>query len=349
MSRVVTFGEIMARLATPGHKRFGQAMPGTLEATFAGAEASVAGSIAYLGGEAAFVTALPDHAIADACVAGLRSLGVDTRHILRTPQGRLGLYFLETGANQRPGNVIYDRAGSSVALTPADAYDWEAILEGAGWFVVSGITPAISRHAAEATAAALREASRRGVKVAIDMNYRSKLWQWAPPLPARELATRTMRELLPFADLFVGGREDAEAILGGPGSASSEELARRLAREFPRLSHVAMTLREGVSATHNDFGGLLFDKATDEVCHAPEKGKPYAITHIVDRLGAGDAFTAGLVFALTTPDLAAPRRALAFATAAACLAHSIEGDVNFSTRAEILALASGESAGRVRR
>lgn len=172
MSRVVTFGEIMARLATPGHRRFGQAMPGSLDVTFAGAEASVAGSIAYLGGEAAFVTALPDHALADACVAEVRSLGVDTRHILRTPDGRLGLYFLETGANQRPGNVIYDRAGSSVALTPADAYDWQAILEGAEWFVVSGITPAISRHAAEATATALREASRRGVKVAIDMNYR---------------------------------------------------------------------------------------------------------------------------------------------------------------------------------
>lgn len=349
MSRVVTFGEIMARLAAPGHKRFGQAMPGSLDVTFAGAEASVAGSIAYLGGEATFVTALPDHALADACVADLRSLGVDTRHILRTQHGRLGLYFLETGANQRPGNVIYDREGSSIALTPANAYDWDAILEGAEWFVVSGITPAISRNAAEATAIALREASRRGVKVAVDMNYRSKLWQWAPTLPARELATRTMRELLPFVDLFVSGREDAEAILGGHGSSSPEELARQLTREFPRLSHVAMTLREGVSATHNNFGGLLLDKATDEVCHAPETGKPYSITHIIDRLGAGDAFTAGLIFALTTPDLAAPSDALAFATAAGCLAHSVESDLNFSTRAEIAALTAGESAGRVKR
>lgn len=349
MSRVVTFGEIMARLAVPGHKRFGQAMPGSMNVTFAGAEASVAGSIAYLGGEAAFVTALPDHALADACVADLRSLGVDTRHILRTPHGRLGLYFFEAGANQRPGKVIYDREGSSVALTPANAYDWDAILKGAEWFVVSGITPAISRCAADATAIGLREASQRGVKVAIDMNYRSKLWRWAPPQPARELATRTMRELLPLADLFIGGREDAEAILGGPGSASPEELARELTREFPSLSQIAMTLREGVSATHNNFGGLLYDKATEALCHAPEKGKPYSITHIVDRLGAGDAFTAGLIFALTTPELAAPRAALAFATAAGCLAHSIEGDLNFSTRAEISALASGESSGRVKR
>jgi 2-dehydro-3-deoxygluconokinase len=177
MSRVVTFGEIMARLAAPGFKRFQQAMPGTLDVTFAGAEASIAASIAFLGGDAAFVTALPEHAIADACVANLRSLGVNTRHILRTPQGRLGLYFLETGANQRPGNVIYDREGSAIAITPATDYDWNAIFAGAEWFIVSGITPAISRNAADVTLIALREASQRGVKVAIDMNYRSKLWQ----------------------------------------------------------------------------------------------------------------------------------------------------------------------------
>lgn len=349
MSRVVTFGEIMARLAAPGFKRFQQAMPGTLDVTFAGAEASIAASIAYLGGDAAFVTALPEHAIADACVANLRSLGVNTRHILRTPQGRLGLYFLETGANQRPGNVIYDREGSAIAITPAADYDWNAIFDGAEWFIVSGITPAISRNATDVTLIALHEASQRGVKVAIDMNYRSKLWQWEPSLPPRELATRTMRDLLPFADLFIGGREDAEAMLGIQGSPSLDELARQISQLFPRISRVAMTVREGISATHNNFGGLFFDKATDQVCHAPENGQLYPIANIVDRLGAGDAFTAGLIFALTNPDLDAPQSAIAFATAAGCLAHSIEGDFNFNSREEIAALVVGDSAGRVKR
>ncbi len=349
MSRIVTFGEIMGRLGAPGFKRFQQSMPGTLAVTFAGAEASIAVAIGYLGGDAAFVTALPDHAIADACVANLRSFGVDTRYILRTPQGRLGLYFVEAGANQRPGNVIYDREGSSIAITPANTYDWDGIFDGAEWFIVSGITPAISRNAADVTTKALREASQRGVKVAMDMNYRSKLWRWEPALPPRELATRTMRDLLSFVDLFVGGREDAEAVLGVSRSAPLDELARQVAQQFPRISRVAMTVREGISATHNNFGGLLFDKLTDQLCGAPDNGRLYSITHIVDRLGAGDAFTAGLIYALTTPELTAPPTALAFATAAGCLAHSIEGDFNFSTRAEIEALIAGNSAGRVNR
>lgn len=349
MSRVVAFGEIMGRLAAPGFKRFQQAMPGSLDVTFAGAEASIAASIAYLGGDAAFVTALPAHAIADACVADLRSLNVDTRHILRTAQGRLGLYFLEAGANQRPGNVIYDREGSAMAITPASAYDWPAILDGAEWFVISGITPAISRNAAEVARTALREATQRGVKVACDMNYRSKLWQWEPPLPPRELATRTMRELMPLVDLFIGGREDAEAMLSLSGTDSLEALAREIAKQFPRIQRVAMTLREGLSATHNNFGGLLYDKPTDQVSHAPEPGRLYPITDIVDRLGAGDAFTAGLIHALMTPELSAPQTALRFATAAGCLAHSIEGDFNYSTREEIEALMSGAATGRVKR
>jgi 2-dehydro-3-deoxygluconokinase len=346
---VVTFGEIMGRLATPGFKRFQQAMPGTLDVTYAGAEASIASSIAYLGGEAAFVTALPKHAIADACVANLRSLGVNTRHIVRTPHGRLGLYFLEAGANQRPSNIIYDREGSSIAITPATAYDWNAIFDGVAWFIVSGITPAISRNAAEVTAMALREASTRGVKVAIDMNYRSKLWQWEPSLAPRELATRTMRDLLPFADLFIGGHEDAEAMLGIHSSPSPDEVARKVSQLFPRISQVAMTLREGISATHNNFGGLLFDKSMDQVYRAPEGDRRYSIMHIVDRIGTGDAFTAGLIFALTNSELVEPRKAIAFATAAGCLAHSIEGDFNFSSRTEIEALMQGDASGRVNR
>ena len=355
MSRYVAFGEIMGRLATPGFKRFQQTMPGTLNVTFAGAEASIASSISYLGGDAAFVTALPTHEIADACVASLRSVGVNTRHIVRTPQGRLGLYFLETGANQRPGNVLYDREHSAIAITPAAAYDWDAIFADAEWFIVSGITPAISRNAAEVTLIGLREAARRKLKVAIDMNYRSKLWQWDPPASSRELATRTLHEMLPWADLFVGGREDAEALLGTHDAHDAhdahalDQLARQVGQRFPNLSHIAMTVREGISATHNNFGGLIYDKVTDHVYHAPGSARLYPIPNIVDRIGAGDAFTAGLIFALTTPDLALPQSAIAFATAAGCLAHSIEGDCNFSTRAEIAALVNGASSGRVKR
>ncbi len=351
MSRVVAFGEIMGRLAAPGYLRFQQTLPGSVEVTFAGAEANAAVSIALFGGDASFITALPDHAIADACVAALRGLGVDTRHILRTEQGRLGLYFLENGVNQRPGQVIYDREGAAVAITPPDAYDWTAIFEGAEWFLISGITPALSRNAAEVTAAAMREAAARGAKIACDMNYRSKLWRWEPGLSPRALATRTMRELLPLVDLFIGGREDAVEVLGLEAADGEplEDLARQITARYPRIARVAMSRRETLSASHHHWSGLIYEAASDQTLHAPAQDGHYTITHIVDRLGGGDAFTAGLLFALTTPELSAPQQAVGFATAASCLAHSIQGDFNFSTRAEVEALMAGESSGRVRR
>ncbi len=349
MSRIVAFGEIMGRFVTPGFKRFQQALPGSLNTSFAGAEANIATAFAYLGGEAAFVTALPTNPIADACVASLRSAGVDTTHIVHTATGRLGLYFLEQGANQRPTNVIYDREGSSVSITPADAYDWDTLLEGADWFITSGITPALSRNAAAVTRAALEAASKRGVNVAIDMNYRQKLWKWEPPLTARELATRTMKDLLPFADLFIGGLEDAVAVLDGVPAKAPHEIAGLLAKAFPRLSHVAMTLRESVSASHTILGGFLYDTRTATAFLSPLDGKTYSIQNIVDRIGTGDAFTGALLYALTTPGLSSPKSAVEFATAAACLAHSIEGDQNFTTRAEIEALLQGDASGRVQR
>lgn len=353
MSRVVTFGEVMGRLAAPGFKRFQQTMPGTLEVTFAGAEASIAASIAHLGGDAAFVTALPAHAIADACVADLRSLGVDVRHILRTPEGRLGLYFLEHGVNQRGGQVIYDREGSSVAITSPEAYDWDAIFGGADWFVISGITPALSKNAADVALHAVHEAARRGVAVACDMNYRSKLWRWEPGTAPRVLATRIMREMLPYVSLFIGGREDAEEMLGLQGTAETPEgLAREIAQAYPNLRHVAMTLRETLSASHHRWGGFLYEASTGRDWRAPMQDgsyRPYEITHMVDRLGGGDAFTAGLLFAFGDDSLQGPDRALSFAVAAGCLAHSIEGDYNYVTRAEVEALMTGDASGRVRR
>jgi 2-dehydro-3-deoxygluconokinase len=343
MSRVVTFGEIMLRLATPGFARFQQAMPGGLSACFAGAEASIAAALAYLGADAAFVTALPANAIADACVADLRSLGVETKHVLRTAVGRLGVFFLEHGANQRGGNVVYDREGSAMAIMPASAYDWETIFAGCEWFVISGITPAISRNAAEVARVAMEQAAARGIKIVCDMNYRTKLWNWEPPLFARELATRTMRALLPMVSVFVGGVSDATAMLGIEYSGDLRVLARQIVTEFPNLSHAAFTLRDGSTSAAQCFGGALYEAATDKLHTAPR----HTITQVIDRLGAGDAFTAGLVFSfLQNSD---PQTAIAFATAAGCLAHSIEGDYNYSTRSEIEALMQGDGGGRVSR
>lgn len=351
----------MGRMAPRGFFRFRQAMPGTLDVTFAGAEASVAASIVCLGGEAAFVTALPDHAIADACVANLKAMGVDTRHILRTKNGRLGLYFLETGANQRPGTVIYDREGSSVSQTPSDKYPWREIFAGAAWFHVSGITAAISPVAGEAALEAAKEARAQGLTVSCDLNYRRKLWNWDSSVSPSELARRTMTGILACVDVVIGNEEDAGEVLGihaddtdvHNGRVAQDkypEVARRIVAQFPHVKRVAITLRESISASHNNWGAMLYDAAADKASYAPVRGeeyRPYQIANIVDRVGGGDAFAAGLIHALTTPDLSEPQTAVAFAVASSCLAHSISGDYNFSSRAEVEALMRGSGSGRV--
>ena len=361
MSRVVTFGEIMGRLTPGGFLRFRQSLPGSLHCTFAGAEATVAASIAYFGGEAAFVTALPTHAIAETCVANLKAMGVDTRHVLRTTEGRLGLYFLETGANQRPSNVIYDREGAAIALTPADQYPWARIFADARWFHLSGITPALSATASQAALGAVTEARARGVTVSCDLNFRQKLWRWQPETSPRELARKTMQQILRHVDVVIGNEEDAGEVLGihardtdvQAGRLATDkypEVAREIVRQFPNVTHVAITLRESVSASHNNWGAMLYDAREDRAFYAPgnaEQYQPYAITHIVDRVGAGDAFAAGLIFARITPELNAPQTAVSFAVAASCLAHSISGDFNFSSRAEVESLMSGAASGRV--
>jgi 2-dehydro-3-deoxygluconokinase len=363
MSKVITFGEIMGRMATPGFLRFRQALPGTLDVMFAGAEATVAASIAYFGGEATFVSALPTHAVADACVASLRAMGVDTRHILRTPQGRLGLYFLETGANQRPSNVIYDRDGSAISLTPAQRYPWADIFAGASWFHVSGITPAISAMASAAALAAVREARAQGVTVSCDLNFRRKLWNWDPSLPPRDLARKTMQQLLPHVDVVIGNEEDAGEVLdihagdtdvlsGKVAIDQYPEVARRIVAQFPQVTHVAITLRESVSASHNNWGAMLYDARQARAFFAPVAAgqyQPYRVTQIVDRVGSGDAFAAGLIFARLTAELGEPQTAVAFAAASSCLAHSIRGDFNFSSRTEVESLMKGAASGRVNR
>lgn len=352
---IVTLGEIMGRLAAPGFRRLGQCLPGVLEATFAGAEASVAVGVARLGGHARFVTALPGNALADACLATLRGHGVDTHAIVRRAGCRLGLYFVEAGVNQRAGQVIYDREHSAFALTPADAYDWAAVFEGAEWFVISGITPALTEATAEVARTAVREAGTRGVRVALDVNYRSKLWAWDPERPPRALASATLRDLMPGVDLLIGAPGDAGLLVDdvpdtedtSPEAAEARAVA--LSRAYPNLRQVALTMRAGPLASSTEFGGLLFDAESGGFHHAPARGVFHSIPHIVDRLGAGDAFTAGLVFALTTPPLPPPAAAIAFATAAGGLAHSIEGDFNLATRTEIDALISGSSSSRIRR
>lgn len=360
MKAVVTFGEIMGRLASPANLRLRQTR--NLEVTYAGAEASVAASICNFGGRARYVTALPKHLLAEATMDSVRSVGIDTQYVLRTDQGRLGLYFLETGANQRPSNVIYDRADSAIAITPADQYDWDGIFDGAQWLHLSGITPALSKNAAEATLVAAQKAKAAGASVSIDLNFRGKLWKWDSSKASRELAQATMRNILPFIDVVIGNEEDCHDVLGiqaGDTDVHSgtldtsryPDVARQVIKQFPNVSKVAITLRESLSANHNNWGAILYEAASDTPFFAPldDEGNysSYRIKNIVDRVGGGDSFAGGLIFALTTPELSDSQTAVRYAVAASCLKHSIKGDFNYSTRSEVEALMKGSGSGRV--
>jgi len=363
-TRIVTFGEIMGRIAPGGFLRFTQSLPGTIELTFGGGEANVAASLAVFGLDASFVTALPKHSVADACVNTLRGLGVDTTRIVRTSSGRLGLYYLEIGANQRGSNVIYDRADSSVSLTPSKAYDWEGVFDGASWFHITGITPAISANTARAARAAVEAAKSAGLTVSCDLNFRKKLWNWEPNTAPRDLAEKTMRGLLPFVDVVIGNEEDAEKVLsihaedtdveaGSLNTQAYTAVATEIVRQFPNVSKVAITLRESISATHNNWGAMLYDAGSATASFAPldtDGGyTPYEIRDIVDRVGGGDSFAAGLIYALVSDDLSASGDAIRFAVAASCLKHSISGDINYATLDDVLKLMAGQASGRVSR
>ena len=364
MDRVVTFGEVMARMKTKDFLRFRQSLPGDMEVTFAGAEANVAASIALLGGSASFVSALPRHQIADACIGELRNLGVDTSRIVRTEKGRLGIYFVEMGANQRPSNVIYDRDYSSISIAGSSSYDWERILNGAAWFHITGITPALSATAATVSLDAVSRAKALGLTVSCDLNFRKKLWNWEEGTDARTLAQRVMRSLLPHVDVLIANEEDAHDVLGvESGSMDTDsgtidarrysEVAEKIAAQFPNISKIAITLRESVSATHNNWGGMLYDVGSKIAHFMPLVGdeyRPYPIKAIVDRIGGGDSFSAALVFAFMDPTLRGlDSDVISFATAASCLCHSIQGDFNFTTREEVLSLMGGRTSGRINR
>ncbi len=361
---IAGFGEIMLRLSPEGFYRLGQSLPGTLRATFGGGETNVCASIAQLGMSSRVLTALPKNAVADALLTELRGIGADVSRVLRTDGGRVGVYFTEIGANQRGSTVLYDRAHSSIAETPAAAYDFDAMLEGVTWLHLSGITPAISEAAYAANLALARAAVAKRIQISVDLNFRKKLWKWEPGTEPRALASRCMGELAPLADVLIGNEEDAKDVFGIEAADSSIEdgrlslegykgVAAALAARFPKARYVATTLRESHSATWNGWGAMLYDTAAKTAHFAPLAPdgtyRPYEIRAIVDRIGGGDSFSAGLIYALNTPAWSDPAKAVSFAAAASCLKHSIPGDYNIVSLAEVESIARGNASGRVSR
>ena len=336
----------MLRLSTPGYLRFGQARQ--FDATFGGGEANVAVSLANYGIDAAFVTRLPDNDIAKSCLKDLRSYGVDTSRIIFGGD-RLGIYFLETGAVARPSKVVYDRAGSSIATIQPGMIDWKKVFEGADWFHWTGITPALSQGAADVCLEAVRAANELGVTVSCDLNYRKNLWKYG------KTAGEVMPALVEGCDVILGNEEDADKVFGikpegfdvtATGGAIDQRrfqsVGEQLMKRFPRAKKVIITLRGSINANHNTWGGVLWDGST--LYQSPR----YDITHIVDRVGGGDSFMGGLIYGL----LSFPgddQKALNFAVAASCLKHTIFGDYNQVTVAEVENLMKGDASGRVAR
>lgn len=332
----------MLRLKSPGYERLFQSP--ALEATFGGGEANVAVSLGILGEESSFVTALPDNPIGDAAVSELRRHGIDVSHIVRSGQGRMGIYFLETGANQRPSQVVYDRSGSVFSITRAEEYNWKTIFRDTGWFHLTGITPAISERAARCALAAIEAARDQGVTVSIDLNYRKKLWSYGKsphevmgPLVERAQVIMANEEDI---QMSLGFESDADVVNGSLDESMYEILAQKVKAAYPGVQIVAITLRESLSANKNAFRAVLLGS---EGFHSSPR---YVIDDIVDRVGGGDAFTAGLIFALKRMG---ESDALRFAVAASCLKHSIPGDFNLVSRQEIERLMGGDGSGRVRR
>ena len=346
MAKVITFGEIMLRLSTPGYLRFSQTRQ--FEATFGGGEANVAVSLANYGIETEFVTRLPKNDIAASCIKDLRSYGVGTKHCVYGGD-RLGIYFLETGAVARPSKVVYDRAYSSIAQIEKGMIDWEKVFEGADWFHWTGITPAISQGAADVCLEAIKAANRLGVTVSCDLNYRKNLWKYG------KTASDVMPELVEGCDVILGNEEDAEKVFGikpegfdvtatkgEVNAAEFESVCRQLMDRFPRAKKVIITLRGSINANHNTWGGVLYSDG--KLYQSPR----YDITHIVDRVGGGDSFMGGLIYGLLTYT-GDDQKALNFAVAASCLKHTIFGDFNQVTVAEVENLMKGDGSGRVSR
>ena len=346
MGKIVTFGEIMLRLATPGYLRFSQT--NELSATFGGGEANVAVSLANYGMDAEFVTRLPENDIAAACVKDLHTHGVKTDHIVYGGD-RMGIYFLETGAVARASKVVYDRAHSAISEIKPGMIDWEQVLAGADWFHWTGITPAISQGAADVCLEAIQTANRLGIPVSCDLNYRKNLWKYG------KKASEVMPDLVAGCDIILGNEEDAEKVFGikpegfdvtatagEVNAAEFESVCTQLMQRFPRARKVIITLRGSINANHNTWGGVLYDGK--QLFQSPR----YDITHIVDRVGGGDSFMGGLIYGLLTYPQD-DQQALNFAVAASCLKHTIYGDYNEVTVKEVENLMKGDGSGRVSR
>jgi 2-dehydro-3-deoxygluconokinase len=345
MKKVVTFGEVMLRLATPGYQRFIQS--NTLNATFGGGEANVAVSLSNYGIPTDFVTRLPKNDIAEWCISDLRKYNVGVSNIVRGGD-RVGIYFLETGAVARASKVVYDRANSAIADIKPGMVNWREIFKDAQWFHWTGITPALSQGAADACLEAIKIANEMGVTVSTDLNYRKNLWKYG------KTASEVMPALTEGCDVILGNEEDAEKVFGikpegfdvahtggEVNAAEFESVCTQMMKKFPRAKKVIITLRGSINANHNTWGGCLY---SDKLYQS----KRYDITHIVDRVGGGDSFMGGLVYGLITyPN--DDQKALDFAVAASCLKHTIYGDFNLVTVAEVENLMKGDGSGRVSR
>lgn len=342
--RVVTFGEIMLRLSTPGHQRFVQA--NSFDACYGGGEANVAVSLAAFGMPVDFVSRIPDNDLGEVSLSSLRKYGVGTQYIVRGGK-RLGIYFLETGAVNRPSKVVYDRAHSAFAEIEIGQIDWHRVFDGASWFHWTGITPAVSAEAAAVCAEAIAVARQMGITVSVDLNYRKNLWKYG------KSAGEIMGPLVEGCDIILGNEEDAEKVFGivpdgahvGLGEVKAQayqSVCQQLMERFPKAKKIIITLRGSKNANHNTWSGVLFDG--NILYHAPV----YQITHIVDRVGAGDSFMAGIIYGLTHFG-GDNQKALNFAVAASCLKHTIPGDFNLVNTQEVRTLMEGDGSGRVSR
>lgn len=339
---IVTFGEIMLRLTPPGHEFILQTP--RFIATPGGAEANVAASLANYGEQVAFVTALPENPIADAVMGELRRFNIDTSHIIRSGD-RVGTYYTQTGSVMRPSKVIYDRAHSAISEVKPGDFDWDSIFEGVTWFHVTGITPAIASGTADVTLEALHKCKEKGITVSCDLNYRKKLWKWGKP------AVEVMTEVAKYVDVMIANEEDCQKCLGieldvdvTSGSLDTDKyrtLASDVMKAFPNVKYLAVSLRESISADHNNWSGVL---ATKDAFYCSRK---YGITHIVDRIGGGDSFGAGLIYGLN--HFEGGQEAIEFAIAASALKHTVYGDFNKVGLEDVLTLMGGDVSGRVQR
>ncbi len=342
MAEFLTFGEIMLRLKTPGHERFFQSPE--FEATFGGGEANVAVALANYGLDAGFVSALPANDIGESALRELRRFGVDTAHVRRSGD-RVGIYYLEAGANQRPSKVVYDRAGSSICEAQPGDFEWSAIFSGVRWLHITGITPALSESSAALSLEAVAAAKKAGVTVSCDFNFRGKLWKWGKSAP------EVMTELVKYVDVGIANEEDCQKSLGITvdvdvesgklDTAKYEALSAKVLDEYPDMSAIAITLRESFSADRNGWSACLRDAEGFIL------SRRYEITDIIDRVGGGDSFASALIYGLTAYE--DRQQSLEFAVAASCLKHSILGDFNRVTVAEVEHLMGGDASGRVQR